>query len=75
MDQDVGAIDGRGEEVLIGFELQRIWHQAGVIGEHAVRRRDGETFDLKRSVQGVFLSRAPPISEAVIVACRLDVQR
>jgi hypothetical protein len=45
MDDDCRPVQPSVEKLLVGFDLQRIWHVAGCIGDHAIGGNDGEGLD------------------------------
>src|SRR5579864_2394983 len=45
VDHDIGAIEARLEEALVGRQLERIRHDARRIGQHPVGGDDGVAFD------------------------------
>jgi hypothetical protein len=49
----IDAVEFAFEEVLIGLELERVWHNAAGIGQHAIFGYDGITFDAMRTWHGM----------------------
>ena len=48
MHDQVGAVEGGGEELLVALEFQFVRHHAIGVRQHAVRRHDDIAFDAQR---------------------------
>ena len=53
MQDQVGAVEGGGEERFVALEFQFVRHDIARVGEHAVRGDDDITFDTQRRHDGV----------------------
>jgi hypothetical protein len=54
MHHRIDAVESAFEEVLIGLELERVWHNAAGISQHAIFGYEGITFDAMRTGMGCF---------------------